>query len=111
MAIAIQIIGEFCTSNMIFYSMPHTKRPVSLTGIALTTRQIANGYFKLNLANQILVKVANTLIIKHNVAINFGIVLIFIVESKIPPKYAKDTTYINLKSLCIKYLANLIKDR
>ena len=33
---------------------------IPLSGITLTTRQIANGYFKLNLANRILVIVGKT---------------------------------------------------
>ena len=33
---------------------------ITYTGMALSTRQIANGEFILNLANQILVKIAKT---------------------------------------------------
>ena len=40
--------------------LKYIMKDMILTGIALTTRQIANGQYKLNLANQILVKVTKT---------------------------------------------------
>ena len=66
--------NHFCMDLLIKISKKILK--LCMFKIALTTRQVANGEFKLNLANQFLAKIVDSafwgILMNHKVAINFG---------------------------------------